>query len=83
MSERSGSGDDWRHESACRDADPELFITNNVPSIQAAKAICRQCVVREDCLNWAIENGQTSGTWGGYSEKDRRKMNLHRSATIE
>ncbi len=41
---------DWRHESACRDEDPELFfpIGNTGPAllqIEEAKAVCRRCDV--------------------------------------
>ena len=41
---------DWRHLSACRDEDPELFfpIGNTGPAlvqIEEAKAVCRRCSV--------------------------------------
>ncbi|NBU30017.1 MAG: WhiB family transcriptional regulator, partial [Actinobacteria bacterium] len=50
---------DWRHDAACRDADPELFfpIGNTGPAlgqIEQAKAICRTCSVMDDCLRWAL-----------------------------
>jgi WhiB family redox-sensing transcriptional regulator len=70
---------DWRHKSACRDEDPELFfpIGNTGPAvfqIEAAKKVCKTCTVVEPCLQWALETGQDSGVWGGLSEDERRAL---------
>ncbi|CAN5676479.1 hypothetical protein BH24ACT11_BH24ACT11_20490 [soil metagenome] len=70
---------DWRHRSACLDEDPELFfpIGNTGPAlsqIEEAKAVCRRCTVREQCLAWALESGQDHGVWGGLSEDERRAL---------
>ena len=74
---------DWRHRSACRDEDPELFfpIGNTGPAllqIEEAKAVCRRCEVVEECLTWALESGQDAGVWGGLSEDERRASSLAR-----
>ena len=34
--------------------------------------MCRGCVVREDCLEYALANGEKFGIWGGMSERERR-----------
>lgn len=70
---------DWRHRAACREEDPELFfpIGNTGPAllqIEEAKAVCRRCPVREECLQWALETGQDAGVWGGLSEDERRAL---------
>src|SRR4051794_8065333 len=70
---------DWRHRSACLDEDPELFfpIGNTGPAIlqiEEAKAVCRRCEVREQCLQWALDAGQDHGVWGGLSEDERRAL---------
>ncbi|MFD5101790.1 WhiB family transcriptional regulator [Streptomyces albidochromogenes] len=69
----------WRDRSACREEDPELFfpIGNTGPAllqIEEAKAVCRRCPVMETCLQWAMENGEDAGVWGGLSEDERRSM---------
>ena len=51
---------DWRHQSACRDEDPELFfpVGNTGPAltqIEEAKKVCNRCIVKEPCLAWALE----------------------------
>ena len=75
---------DWRHQASCRDVDPEIFfpIGSTGPAlaqIEAAKAICGMCAVREPCLEWAIETAQDSGVWGGLTEEERRTLRRTRA----
>ncbi|MFE7706946.1 WhiB family transcriptional regulator [Streptomyces sp. NPDC057486] len=69
--------ENWRMHAACRDEDPDLFfpIGSTGPALvqtEEAKEVCRGCPVREQCLEWAMENGQDSGVWGGLGEAERR-----------
>jgi WhiB family redox-sensing transcriptional regulator len=41
--------------------------------------VCRGCVVREDCLEFAIANGEKFGIWGGMSERERRRVRRART----
>jgi WhiB family redox-sensing transcriptional regulator len=71
---------DWRHGAACLDeVDPELFfpIGNTGPAelqIEVAKAVCAGCLVRAECLDWALGNPRLAefGVFGGLSEDERR-----------
>jgi WhiB family redox-sensing transcriptional regulator len=68
---------DWRHRAACLNEEPELFFPighkgSAAAQIEEAKAVCRRCDVREECLAWALESGQDYGVWGGLSEDERR-----------
>ncbi|MFF3015613.1 WhiB family transcriptional regulator [Streptomyces sp. NPDC057939] len=70
---------DWRHQAACRQADPDLFfpIGSSGPAllqIEEAKAICRNCPVLDECLQWALEGGQDMGVCGGLTEDERRAL---------
>jgi WhiB family redox-sensing transcriptional regulator len=70
---------DWVHRARCKDEDPELFfpIGTTGPAatqIEQAKAICMQCEVRAQCLEWALATGQDAGVWGGLSEEERRAL---------
>ncbi|MCX5136976.1 WhiB family transcriptional regulator [Streptomyces sp. NBC_00340] len=76
--------DNWRDSAACRSVDPDLFfpIGNTGPAvlqIQEAKAVCQGCPVREACLDWALESGQSVGVWGGTSETERRSLARRRA----
>ena len=39
-----------------------------------AKAICRSCVVRADCLDYAIRIREPHGIWGGLNEDERKQL---------
>jgi WhiB family redox-sensing transcriptional regulator len=74
----------WRESAACRTVDPDLFfpIGTTGPAIlqiNEAKAVCQSCPVRDECLEWALETGQSIGVWGGTSEAERRSL-LRRAA---
>jgi WhiB family redox-sensing transcriptional regulator len=71
----------WRDEAACVGSDTEIFFSDDSKYStvtqremeKQAKLICAECVVRDDCLDYAVTNGITTGTWGGMSAADRRK----------
>ncbi|MGH9166454.1 MAG: WhiB family transcriptional regulator [Acidimicrobiia bacterium] len=65
--------------AACRDSDPNLFFPVGttgfaLDQIELAKAICRQCAVQDECLQYALETNQESGVWGGFAEDERRRL---------
>ena len=39
-----------------------------------AKAVCRSCPVRSDCLDHALQAGERYGIWGGLNELERRNL---------
>ena len=67
----------WQADANCLGVDPDLFFPERGASTKEAKAVCRGCQVREDCLEYALANGEKFGIWGGLSERDRRR---HRRA---
>lgn len=71
--------DDWRHDAACRDEDPELFfpVSEMGPGARQtaeAKAVCARCPVRARCLAHAVDNGLDFGIFGGATERERRDL---------
>lgn len=36
-----------------------------------AKAICMECPVRAECLEWAKDNDEREGIWGGLTPQER------------
>ncbi|WP_260327844.1 WhiB family transcriptional regulator [Streptomyces sp. Ag109_O5-1] len=71
--------EEWRHEAACRQEDPELFfpVGTSVDALvqtRQAKAVCAGCSERLACLAFALDTDQRYGVWGGLSEDERRAM---------
>jgi WhiB family transcriptional regulator, redox-sensing transcriptional regulator len=68
----------WRAAANCFGADPELFFPQRGASVREAKAVCRGCTVREECLEFALMRGEKFGVWGGLSERKRRRLRRQR-----
>jgi len=64
----------WAADAKCLQADPETFFPEKGGSTREAKRICMQCDVRDECLDYALENEERFGIWGGLSERERRKL---------
>ena len=44
------------------------------PCTSVALAFCGVCRIREECLAWALKNGERYGVWGGLTEQQRRRL---------
>jgi WhiB family transcriptional regulator, redox-sensing transcriptional regulator len=44
---------------------PDLFFAESPVDVARAKALCRECPVREACLADALNRGEPWGVWGG------------------
>ena len=72
---------EWWQLAACARVDPDLFFPQNGDSgnhILEAKKVCRTCPVRISCLNYAIDNSERWGVWGGMTERERRRVKKER-----
>ena len=69
----------WQDYANCLGVDPDLFFPERGASTREAKEVCRGCVVREDCLEYALVNGEKFGIWGGMSERERRRLRRQRA----
>jgi WhiB family redox-sensing transcriptional regulator len=59
-------------QAACLSRGDELFAEGAAQ--QKAKAICRPCPVRTECLADALDNNNEFGVWGGMTERERRAL---------
>lgn len=69
----------WQEFGNCRGVDPDLFFPERGASTKEAKEVCKSCVVREECLEYALSNGEKFGIWGGLSERERRRIRRQRA----
>lgn len=70
----------WHVDAPCSQADPEAFFPEKGESYAGAKRICGRCDVREQCLEWALDNRERFGVFGGLSERERRSLLQERDA---
>ena len=64
----------WQERSLCAQTDPEAFFPEKGGSTREAKRVCASCDVRVECLEYALENDERFGIWGGMSERERRRL---------
>lgn len=68
----------------CADLDPEDWFPNCTAGREperrmalmsaAAKAVCAECPIRVECLEFALESGARHGVRGGLDEFERRQL---------
>ena len=61
-------------EALCAQTDPESFYPEKGGSTREAKQTCERCLVRAECLDWALATDERFGIWGGLSERERRAI---------
>ena len=70
----------WMADAACKEH-PELnWWPTRGEDVTQPKAVCAACLVRDDCIAYALtlpssEDG--GGIWGGTSARQRRQLRKH------
>lgn len=68
---------DWWDEASCNTGTStltELFFSDELQDIAAAKRICATCPMIEPCLSGAIERREQLGVWGGQLFRNGRVL---------
>ena len=79
--------DEWQAKAACRGPHTAVFFPpshferkDEKEAREArAKAVCRTCPVRIECLDYALRIREPYGIWGGLTEVERREVLLRQS----
>ena len=69
----------WQRRAKCRGVGVALFFPERGESPAKAKALCDECPVRAECLDYALGRPEKFGVWGGTSDRQRRRL---RSASL-
>jgi len=72
----------WQDRAACKGPQATVFFPpthserkeEKVAREARAKAICQTCVVRVECLEYAIQIREPHGIWGGLNEVERKQL---------
>lgn len=68
----------FRDFGSCRGLDPDLFFPERGEPSVRAKQVCGDCIVRDECLRYALDHNERYGIWGGTSERERRRLRRDR-----
>jgi len=79
---RSDTAEVWQERALCAQTDPETWFPEKGGSTREAKAICRACEVRPECLEWALANDEQFGVAGGLSARERRVLKARSSKDL-
>jgi WhiB family redox-sensing transcriptional regulator len=67
----------WRDDAYCLGSSPELFYFEAGQSKRknyAVNEFCAKCDVRERCLEFALNNEERFGVWGGLTPAERNRI---------
>lgn len=75
-------GTAWMDDALCRE--PRYTSLSFFPALgedgSEAKAVCGRCLVREECLEYALAGRIAEGVWGGTSPAERKAITRDRRA---
>ncbi len=71
----------WRQRAACQGLDPDIFYPVSEDDADEAKEVCEQCGVRQICLEFALDQRERDGVWGGLTDRERRRVLRQRRKT--
>jgi len=64
----------FQDNANCLEADTNLFFSELKSKVVKAKAFCNACVVKSECLDFALNNNIEYGTYGGLTETERKAL---------
>lgn len=64
----------WMTDGRCKELPPELFFPSDGVGVERARRVCKNCCVRDDCLEYALSQRIDHGVWGGTSERERKRI---------
>lgn len=66
----------WMKDGLCREYPNVDFFPDNgdKKAIAKAKAVCKKCLVRDECLEWAYHTRQPNGIYSGFTVEEVRKV---------
>lgn len=76
-------GPAWRADALCREYPDLAWFGKTDRSSKAAKAVCSACLVRDECLAYAMADPSLDGIWGGLTRRERGQLRHTASEPLE
>lgn len=64
----------WQRDAACIEHPNIDWFAESPAQVARAKAVCETCLVRDECLSFALDLDETNGVWGGLEPRERRRL---------
>lgn len=77
-----GRTEPWQRDALCAEPayrHPGWFFPERGAPVDDARAVCERCLVRVECLDFALRTKIKHGIWGGLSERERRRLRRDQS----
>lgn len=68
---------EWMRDALCVEYPNLTWFPERGEPMGEARSVCARCLVREECLAYAVDTGQMFGLWGGMSTRERRRLSGH------
>ncbi len=74
------SNEFWREEANCKKLGPSIFFSENEDGAlsrkndASAKRVCDDCLVKINCLAYALNEQIGFGIWGGFTARERSSI---------
>lgn len=84
--ELKNKSSEWKWDAACQGMGPEIFYlepyqtADNDRRLQEARQVCGKCLVRVECLRYALDNCIGTGIWAGTTPAQRKKLRHERAS---
>ena len=65
---------DWMAAGNCRYEPPSTFFPSDGVGVEIAKRICDTCPVKDECLEYALDEPHRPRRLGRASERQRRRI---------
>ena len=59
-------------DGLCQEYPGLQFVPGRGEPIEPLKAVCRRCLVRQECLDFALADPSIVGVWGATTERERK-----------
>jgi len=77
---------DWREQANCLGKDVNIFFAEKgdagAQALQLVRELCNVCKVKQECLDYALDNSIPVGVFGGVTATQRRELKRRRNATV-
>jgi WhiB family transcriptional regulator, redox-sensing transcriptional regulator len=80
-SPRTLGSESWRLDAACRAHPTAWWFATGKYERALARVVCNGCVVRAECLEYALVRPKLLGLWGATTADERDTMRSRRAAS--